>query len=89
MCYWLSPDPPVHVSSFGSLMHFRKSEKPEEAGDATRCLNCAYERQCPYSAKKGESPLPDLINTCVWGKMGDITNILLFSLFGQSCLGLH
>jgi hypothetical protein len=62
MCHWLSPDTPVRVSSFGGLQHFRKSGKPLEAGDATRCLDCAYERQCPYSAKKGESRLPALIN---------------------------
>jgi hypothetical protein len=62
MCHWLSPDTPVRVSSFGGLQHFRKSGKPLEAGDATRCLDCAYERQCPYSAKKGESPLPALIS---------------------------
>jgi hypothetical protein len=70
MCHWFSPDTPVRVSSFGGLVHFRKSEKPPEAGDATRCLDCAYERQCPYSAKKGESPLPVLINTCVGEKGG-------------------
>lgn len=52
MCHWLSPDTPVRVSSFGGLQHFRKSGKPLEAGDATRCLDCAYEGQCPYSAKK-------------------------------------
>ncbi|KAH9173455.1 hypothetical protein EDB89DRAFT_2157600 [Lactarius sanguifluus] len=50
--HWLSPDTPVHVSSFGGLQHFRKSNKPAEAGDATRCLDCTYEAQCPYSAKK-------------------------------------
>jgi hypothetical protein len=72
MCHWLSPDTPVRVSSFGGLQHFRKSGKPLEAGDATRCLDCAYERQCPYSAKKGEPPLL----VCV-GKKGDIPNKLL------------
>lgn len=38
------------VASFGSLKHFSKKEKPETAGD--RCLECNYEPQCPYSAKK-------------------------------------
>ena len=56
LCHWLSPDTPVHVSSFGGLQHFRKSSKPAEAGDATRCLDCNYEAQCPYSAKKGTFP---------------------------------
>jgi predicted dehydrogenase len=40
---------PVHrVSSFGSLTHFRPSSKP--AGAADRCLDCAVESDCPYSA---------------------------------------
>lgn len=38
------------VSSFGSLKHFRHEEKPSTAGD--RCLDCDYEPNCPYSAKK-------------------------------------
>lgn len=40
------------VHSFGSLMHFQRDGKPSEAGDALRCLDCAYEPKCPYSAKK-------------------------------------
>ena len=40
------------VASFGGLNHFRKAAKPAAAGQALRCLDCAYEAQCPYSAKK-------------------------------------
>ncbi|MHC4713053.1 MAG: Gfo/Idh/MocA family protein [Planctomycetota bacterium] len=38
------------ASSFGSLTHFKESEKPEGAGD--RCVACDYEPKCPYSARK-------------------------------------
>lgn len=38
------------VASFGSLRHFRASERP--AGAADRCLDCSVERSCPYSAKR-------------------------------------
>lgn len=38
------------VSSFGSLKHFRPECQP--AGAADRCLDCAVEAQCPFSAKR-------------------------------------
>ncbi|GLY94533.1 Gfo/Idh/MocA family oxidoreductase [Actinoplanes sp. NBRC 103695] len=41
---------PERVSSFGSLSHFRPSERP--AGASDRCLDCAVEPTCPYSAKR-------------------------------------
>lgn len=38
------------IQSFGSLRHFRSEDRPATAGD--RCLECEYEPQCPYSAKR-------------------------------------
>lgn len=40
----------TQVSSFGSLRHFNKDNQPE--GAASRCLDCAVEEDCAYSAKK-------------------------------------
>jgi predicted dehydrogenase len=38
------------ISSFGSLKHFTAAQKPNNA--SSRCIDCGYETQCPYSAKK-------------------------------------
>ena len=40
----------VSVSSFGSLLHFNRENRPDGAAD--RCLDCGVERDCPYSALK-------------------------------------
>jgi predicted dehydrogenase len=40
----------VAVASFGSLLHLRPERRPEGAGD--RCLDCAIEPGCPYSARR-------------------------------------
>jgi predicted dehydrogenase len=50
--YWMQPVKVTKVTSMGSLRHFRLSRKPSAAGDAKRCVNCDYESQCPYSARK-------------------------------------
>lgn len=42
--------PALRVSSFGSLAHFRPEHAPEGAGD--RCVDCAVEPTCPYSAPR-------------------------------------
>ncbi|WP_285785734.1 Gfo/Idh/MocA family oxidoreductase [Microbispora sp. NBRC 16548] len=40
----------ARVASFGDLGHFRPEKRP--AGAADRCLDCAIEPGCPYSAPK-------------------------------------
>lgn len=40
----------VQVSSFGGRFHFRPDQRPD--GAAARCLDCAVESACPYSAVK-------------------------------------
>ncbi|KAF8743796.1 hypothetical protein AX14_000212 [Amanita brunnescens Koide BX004] len=52
LCHWFAPLTLSRISSFGSLQHFRKSAKPKDAESATRCLDCGFEKDCPYSAKK-------------------------------------
>ena len=42
--------PAVAVSSFGGLAHFTAANRPEGAAD--RCLDCAVEPDCPYSATR-------------------------------------
>src|SRR6476469_12572 len=42
--------PVERVSSFGSLRHVRRASQP--VGAADRCLDCAVEPTCPYSASR-------------------------------------
>uniref|UniRef100_A0A3P9J2X3 Zgc:154075 n=1 Tax=Oryzias latipes TaxID=8090 RepID=A0A3P9J2X3_ORYLA len=48
--HWAGARRCVKVSSFGSVSHFKKEDKPTGAGD--RCLSCSIEKDCPYSACK-------------------------------------
>jgi len=50
--YWMggSENPAIRVSSFGSLKHFNKKNKPKNSSSS--CLTCSEEPNCPYSAKK-------------------------------------
>ncbi|MEJ2886515.1 Gfo/Idh/MocA family protein [Actinomycetospora aeridis] len=43
-------DRPSRLASFGRLSHFRSDRQPE--GAAARCLDCAIEPTCPYSAPR-------------------------------------
>lgn len=47
--------PAERVSSFGGLYEFRPERRPEGAAD--RCLDCAVESTCPYSAPRIYLPL--------------------------------
>ncbi|MEY9894392.1 putative dehydrogenase [Catenulispora sp. MAP5-51] len=41
---------PARTASFGSLSHFKASDKPSGATD--RCVTCPVEQSCAYSAKR-------------------------------------
>ncbi len=41
---------PARVASFGRLTHFRAENQPQGAAD--RCLDCAVESDCPFSAPR-------------------------------------
>lgn len=49
---YMAGAPCERTASFGSLTHFRRERKPAEAGDAIRCLDCAFEPRCTYSARR-------------------------------------
>lgn len=46
--YFLGDLKCLKIQSFGKLNHFTKENKPKGASD--RCLDCAIESTCPYSA---------------------------------------
>ncbi|CAK6951176.1 putative oxidoreductase YteT isoform X1 [Scomber scombrus] len=48
--HWAGGRRCVKMSSFGSVSHFSKENKPEGAADC--CLDCSVEAACPYSARK-------------------------------------
>ena len=52
LSFYLSGLPPVKVSSFGSIGHFKPAKQPAEAKGAKRCLECPMEDACVWSAKK-------------------------------------
>lgn len=52
LSFYLSGLKPSKVQSLGSVGHFKPSKKPKEAGDAKRCQDCAYAKDCVWEAKK-------------------------------------
>jgi len=48
--HWIMGRHCIKTQSFGGLYHFRRENKP--AGAGSRCLECAVESECAYSAKK-------------------------------------
>lgn len=50
LLYWLLGKKCLSLSSHASLEYFTAKNHPEGAGE--RCLDCAVEEECPYSASK-------------------------------------
>lgn len=50
LLYWLFGAKCQTIASNASLVHFTEEAKPQGAGE--RCLACAIEPECPYSARK-------------------------------------
>lgn len=50
MTYWMGDIKCSKISSFGSLMHFTKENKPAKATD--NCLTCPVHETCSFSAQK-------------------------------------
>jgi len=47
---WIMDEPCVKITGFGDLSFFTRENAPEGSGD--RCLDCAVEEGCAYSAKQ-------------------------------------
>lgn len=60
LIYWLFGKKAVELNSRGKLAYFNQENAPKNSAD--RCLECAVEADCPYSAKKiyltGETDWP-------------------------------
>ncbi len=66
---------PVKVSSFGSLMYFRKEKAPK--GSGTRCVvDCPpeVEQECLYSARKHYLDHPNRWRFYVWHELEHVEN---------------
>lgn len=60
LIYWLFEKKAVDLTSKGKLSYFNQENAPQNS--AKRCIECAVESECPYSAKKiyltGETKWP-------------------------------
>ncbi|MHA2167118.1 MAG: Gfo/Idh/MocA family protein [Candidatus Hodarchaeales archaeon] len=50
LLYWLVGAPVKYISSFGSLLHFRKENAP--SGASERCIGCSAASTCKYYAPR-------------------------------------